>query len=45
MDLMEFDVRCPRKVNVISHSLTIYPTLQYIPRNMHTVLLCFALMW
>ena len=21
------------------------PTLQYIPRNMHTVLLCFALLW
>ena len=23
----------------------IYLTIQYIPRNMHTVLLCFALLW
>ena len=22
-----------------------HPNLQYIPRNMHTVLLCFALLW
>ena len=26
----------------ISHTIA---TLQYIPRNMHTVLLCFALLW
>ena len=25
MDLMDFDGRCPRKVNVVSYSLTIYP--------------------
>ena len=28
-----------------SRAKTVYSTVQYIPRNMHTVLLCFALLW
>ena len=32
MDHMDLDVRCPRKVNVISHSLTIYP-IQSLPKQ------------
>ena len=33
MDEMDLDVRCPRKVNVVTHSLTIYPihSLTYQP--------------
>ena len=31
--------------SVIAFSVAKYAEVQYIPRNMHTVLLCFALLW
>ena len=32
-------------ISELDHHWIIYVGIQYIPRNMHTVLLCFALLW
>ena len=36
---------CPMTMNTVCTFVPMSPHIQYIPRNMHTVLLCFALLW
>ena len=41
----EFTVACASGFRYQNWCVFRFDTIQYIPRNMHTVLLCFALLW